>query len=150
MNTGMIRSYGMLFICLCLWLPSVQATEVFVWIDAQGKKHFSDQPTDEALDSGVMVSEEIRLQNVDQGYPAGILGDPDRGERQAKVVKEKARLAATQEERCAEARSALSDISGRVTFSDDDGNVVKVTEAERRKMASDLGATIQKHCGNRR
>lgn len=120
--------------------------EVYVWVDENGKKHYSDQPPPDRQGGQTEVEiKEYEIENIDTGYPAGIVVDPTRKARKQKEIAQRKEAAARLQAQCQEAREDLSAISGRVVFHDN-GTVVSVTEAERRAMQQELEATISRHC----
>lgn len=136
-------------ILILLIAASMQAypAEVYIWVDEHGKKHYSDQPPDEQQQPTLDVqTRAFELKNIDEGYPAGIVADPTRGERKAKQVQAQKAARANLQEQCAKAHADLAMLSGRVAFNDDAGNEVRVTEAQRRAMQEKLSAVITERC----
>jgi hypothetical protein len=135
---------------------SAFADEVFVWTDENGKKHFGDRPPVESAESGVEVKREsYELGNVDDGFPitspnlhldrTESYSDKKRRERLAREEKSNANKQHLAKA-CQDARSRLSRVRGAVTYHDENGNPVKVTEAERRKEEKQLRAAIAERC----
>ncbi len=129
------------------------ASEVYVWTDENGKKHFSDRLPEQNVE---VQQESYELKNVDDGYPTtspnlhmdstesyAYKKRRERLERQEADQARKQYMASA----CQDATRRLSTIRGRVNFYDDNGNIMKVTEADRRKEEHELRAAIAKHCG---
>lgn len=129
------------------------ASEVYVWTDENGKKHFSDRPPEENVE---VQQETYELENVDGGYPTtspNLHMDStesyadkkrrERLERQEASQAKKQYMASA----CKDAKLRLSSIRGRVNFYDENGNMMQVTEADRRREEIELRAAIAKHCG---
>ena len=134
-----------LFLLSVVIPSSSMGAQVYTWIDENGKKHFSDQPpTDPNISAE--IKEDVKLQNIDSGYPAGIVLDPGRKQREETKVAERKAIAKDVEMRCSTARKELETLSGRVTFQNDEGEEVRVSEKERDKMARSLRSAIRKNC----
>jgi len=135
------------FFFLVMITLSMSATaEIYTWVDENGKKHFSDQPpADQNISTE--VTKEIKLLNIDAGYPAGIVVDPTRKGRKKEKALQKAAAAERMNETCARAKTDLEMLSGRVVFHDEGGNELRVSEADRVKMEKSLRAVIKERCG---
>lgn len=119
--------------------------EIYSWVDEDGNKQYSDEPpTDEARE---VRKEEFEPENIDRGYPPGLVVQPTTEKEQREQSQQEAALAARKREDCQKARKKLRTLSGRVIFKDDDGNDVYVSEKERAEMERELRAKIEKHCG---
>ncbi len=128
------------------------ASQVYVWTDENGKKHFSDTPPAESVE---VRQETFEVENVDTGYPHT---DPDSykhiqeswAEKKKREKAEKAEFERRREEYmkgpCTQARKDLSKLQGRVAFYDDDGNEIRVSETDRQKKVAELNADINKYC----
>jgi hypothetical protein len=126
---------------------SANSAEVYTWVDEHGKKHYSDQPPDDQTQQQTEVeTRAFELENIDEGYPAGIVADPHRKERKAKEESVQKAARTKLSEQCERARADLTMLSGRISFNDGAGNEVRVTEAERKQMQKNLDAVISKHC----
>ena len=135
---------GLLLLLLCL---PVYAAQVYKWVDANGKVHYSDKPPPK---SGVEVTEAtVELENVDKAYPT-VSEQPEgfaatdpaataRSERKQKSERQQQRA-------CAQARHDLKLLSGRVVYYDDEGNALNVTEKQRAADEANLRSWIAKHC----
>lgn len=132
-------------VLVLLTLPLAGNSAVYSWVDENGNKHFSDEPPPD--DARQSREEDIRIINVDEGYPPGIVHDPDRAARQQEQAKQQAATDAERREACQRARREMATLSGRVIFRDEDDNEVYVSEKERAAMARKYRASIEEHCG---
>ena len=125
----------------------VNSAQVYTWVDEKGKKHYSDQPPgDQQQQVTDIQTRAFELENIDEGYPAGIVADPNRKARQKKQDAKHKQTRAKLEEQCQRARADLSMLSGRVSFDDGAGSEVYVTEQQRKEMQKSLDAVISEHC----
>jgi len=138
MRAGLFLS---LFLASWFAIP-VAGAEIYTWVDASGKKHFSDKPPEEASD---VDREEIELHNIDFGYPPGIVAGPARGEGEASRMRTSAG-AQQADEACRKARADLRILAGSVVFTNEDGVEIKVSEHDRQAMEKELRSAIQKEC----
>jgi len=135
----------LLLVMLCAALPL--KAEIYRWVDAQGKVHFSDKkPAEQAQD----ISRELRQQNLDTSSSevqkvSQILRQETAADRQ-----HAARLAYEEQQRrlplCNAARTRLSRISGKVIFLDENGKAMRITEAERQQKIAEAQALIDENC----
>jgi hypothetical protein len=133
-------------------VTSLEASQVYVWTDENGKKHFSDTPPAEQTE---VKQETYQVQNVDGGYPHT---DPDSykhiqeswADKKKREKLEQAEYERRKQEYmrgpCQEAQQRLSLLQGPVAFFDDDGKEIRVSEAQRRQEVTDLTADIRKYC----
>lgn len=132
-------------LCVLFSLIPLQATaEIYSWIDEDGNTHFSDEPP--RGDASQVREEEVELHNIDQGYPPGIVVDPERESRQREKARQQAAATAQKRNDCQKARRELGILSGRVIFKDESGNEVQVTEKERAAMAKEFRKQIGEYC----
>jgi len=130
----------------------IHASQVYVWTDENGKKHFSDTPPAEETE---VKQETYEVQNVDGGYPHT---DPDSykhiqeswADRKKREKLEQAEYERRKHEHmrgpCQEAQQRLSLLQGPVAFFDDEGKEIRVSEAQRKQEVADLTADIRKYC----
>ena len=138
---------GKVLTFMFLLMLSLSATaEVYTWIDENGERHFSDQPPADQNISAE-VTREIELQNIDAGYPAGIVVNPTRKRRKQEKAQQKAAAAEKMNIECARARADLATLSSPVIFRDETGQQVRVSEKDRAKMENSLRMLIKEHCG---
>ena len=145
----MERALGVILLLLSIQLLGSQ---VYVWTDENGKKHFSDTPPPENIEA---KQETFEVQNVDDGYPHS---DPDSykhieeswADKKKREKAEKAELDRRKKEYmrgpCQNAQKRLSLLQGRVAFFDDDGKEVRVSETQRKQEVAELTADIKKYC----
>lgn len=128
-----------------LSMISLQATaEIYSWVDEDGNTHFSDEPP--RSDASQVREEKVELHNIDQGYPPGIVVDPERKSREREKAQQQAAVSAQKRDDCEEARRELGILSGRVIFRDENGNEVQVTEKERAAMAQKFRKQVEEYC----
>ena len=145
-------TYRFIALVAILTAGNLAASEVYVWTDENGKKHFGDRPPEQNVE---VQQQTYELENVDGGYPStspNLYMDStesyadkkrrERLERQEAGQAKKQYMASA----CQDAKLRLSTIRGPVNFYDDNGNVMKVTEADRRREEIELRAAIVKHC----
>lgn len=135
---------GRLLVILLVAWASQATAEVYTWVDEDGKQHFSDKPPSEETE---VREEEYELENIDAGYPPGIVVDPTRQEREQAERAQRAARANELNEACRKARANLDTLSGRVIFMDEDGSEVFVSEREREAMERKYRTSIEEHCG---
>lgn len=142
-----MRAVILLSLSLAIWLTlPVAGAEIYTWVDANGKKHFSDTPPAESAEDGSDVDrEEFELHNIDFGYPPGIVVNPARDQGKANRKRTSAR-AQQADEACRKARADLRILAGRVVFTNADGVEIKVPEQERQAMEKALRSAIQTEC----
>ncbi|MBO6556390.1 MAG: DUF4124 domain-containing protein [Pseudomonadales bacterium] len=141
------------FVSLVLLLSApLFASQVYIWTDEHGKKHFSDTPPAESVE---VRQETFELENVDAGYPhtdadsykhiQESWADKKKREKAEKAELEK-RRAEYMKGPCMQARKDLSKLQGRVAFYDDDGNEIRVSETDRQQKVAELNADINRYC----
>jgi hypothetical protein len=135
---------------LILSTPSL--SEIYRWVDNQGKVHFSDKkpPSTEAaedisgqlqpLNSDSSASETAKLQQVFQGET------PEEQAYRQQQQAQQQQQEDLREQGCQKARQQLSILRGRVAFIDPDGKEVVITEEERARRADELDRQIRQHC----
>ncbi len=143
--TKLLTSLALIVAC------QVSTADVYRWTDENGKVHFGDRPPPatetKAIDTPIVNSDSSARLN----RPLTKMLDQ---ERQAQADKQKQRQAKQAESKkrqqalCQKARKKLKTFKGRVAFVKKDGSEVKVSENERRKLASNLEKQIRKNCKN--
>jgi hypothetical protein len=134
-----------LFCCLILTCVNSQA-EVYRWTDANGKVHYGDKKPKAAAED---ITEKVKQVNVDTSTAEHQkLENIFRKENEAdhEYRRQQAKPDPDQLKRCREAREYLRVISGRVQFIDNEGKMVRVTEAERTQKVAETQAMIKKRC----
>lgn len=144
--------YFILLLTGVLLIPALNASQVYVWTDEHGKKHYSDTPPPEDIETS---QETFNVQNIDDGYPHT---DPDSykhiqeswAEKKKREQREKAELDRKRKAHmtgpCNKAKNRLSLLQGPVAFYDDDGKEIRVSEKQRKQEVAELTADIKKFC----
>jgi Domain of unknown function (DUF4124) len=127
-------------------------SDIYRWVDSNGKLHFSDQPPEDSATAEEVSSkmspinrdssteETQKLQQVFQG---------ETPEEQAFQNQQKARQQRQDQNvtrACQQAKNNLQVLKGRVYFEDVDGNEIIVTEEQREQRANQLAEEIRRHC----
>ena len=131
---------------MLLGLSFSSQAEVYRWTDAKGKTHYGDKkPTEQAEN----ITDQVKKVNVDTSSAEHkklemLFRKENAADREyaARKAKPDPNLIA----RCTEARQYLHDISGRVSFVDSQGKLMRVTETERQQMVNETKAAIADHC----
>lgn len=139
-------------VAFMLILSTPSLSEIYRWVDNQGKVHFSDKkpPSTEAaedisgqlqpLNSDSSASETAKLQQVFQGET------PEEQAYRQQQQAQQQQQEDLREQGCQKARQQLSILRGRVAFIDPDGKEVVITEEERVRRADELDRQIRQHC----
>lgn len=136
----------------CLFFGVSAMAEVYRWVDAQGKVHYSDkQPAaSEQAVPAQDVTQKVSKQNIDSGTEerrkvSAVLRKENDADR---VHAQKLEFQAQQLrlKRCEAARKRLKDISGHVIFLDAQKKVVPVTEQERQQKIAEVNEIIKANC----
>jgi hypothetical protein len=142
-----------LAVALPLLLVALPAgADIYKWTDAQGRVHFSDQPS-----GGQTPAEPVEVRDYKPGSDEATRQIIERRDRLTNASADKAArtdsnalreaaLKARTEKHCAEAREHLRKISGRVVFHDEDGKPVRVSEQERAAKQREAQDWIRAHC----
>lgn len=138
------------FVFILLCVPLAQA-EMYRWVDANGKVHFSDkQPAGTNAED---ISDSVKHTNTDIGGRSAKQQlqkyERNKAAKQTEKKQSEAYASAAEKQRneqCQAARKHLKILQGRVIFYDDDHKEVKVSEAERVQKAQELEAQIKKYC----
>ncbi|MFT6122288.1 MAG: hypothetical protein ACJASG_000811 [Oleiphilaceae bacterium] len=140
-----------IFIMACLLIYCSNAlSEVYRWTDANGQVHFGDRaPAGEHSDNISRRLDNINI-STDLSSPELMLKQAEQkearqNEKRQKLIALKKKLPSISEV-CINARRYLSTIEGRVVFTDENGNEVKVTEQERKNEALTLKKMISQKC----
>ncbi|MBD3646772.1 MAG: DUF4124 domain-containing protein [Pseudomonadales bacterium] len=128
----------------CILVSMSAMGQIYSWIDEDGNRHFSDEPP--AEEARQVREENIELHNIDRGYPPGVVVDPEREVRKREKVQQQVADAQKKREVCAEAKRRLKILSGRVIFTDEQGNDIPVSEKERAEMARKFRAQVAEYC----
>ena len=129
---------------LALALP-LEAAQLYKWVDADGKVHYSDKPP-----AGNVSAEKQKikkLQNVDQSYTAvqeANLVHENYGDDPAPAKSKKNQKWEKWE--CARLARELEVTRGPVIYYDENGREIKYTEKERQADEANLQAQFEKHC----
>ena len=131
---------------IILGLSSFSQAEVYRWTDASGKVHYGDKKPAEQSEN---ITDQVKQINVDtSGTEHKKLERIFRKENAAdrEYAARNSRPDPNLLARCREARQYLRDISGRVSFVDTQGKLMRVTETERQQMVKETKAAIAEHC----
>jgi len=125
------------------------ADNIYKWIDANGKVHFSDKAP--AKEDALTVEESnIELGNIDNSYPSVDPNAASDERRSAQALRDKQLARWQQKEsfrrQCFATRKRVSLISRPVEYFDDDGKRIHVTEKERQAEEFELKSFIRKNC----
>lgn len=146
----MITRWLLLMTLLCA--APLTTAQVYQWVDENGNRHFSDTPpadNSKAKD----ISDNLKSGNIDESRAERqklkkLFTEPTQEEsyykkQQQAADKEKQKK---KQEYCAYLKDRLRKISRRVMFVDDQGNDVRVSEAERKQRVKDLQKMIKQRC----
>ena len=134
---------------LILFLFGISAqlcyAQIYQWVDENGNVHFGDRPPEETQTTE--VSGDLNPLNITEGSDTGytLSTDSDAEILERLRLEDQARRS-EMAPACNEARSRLRVISGRVYFTDEDGDEYTISEAERAEMEEDLRADIERYC----
>lgn len=138
--------YLLLFLVSSLALP-LQA-EIYKWTDEHGNVHFGDRPPGQGQAEDISSSLKQLNISTDLSNPRLI--------QQAEQSRRKANQSGNSDKQdkelnkhqsyCRSLELRLRKIQGRVKFFDDDGNEVRVSEAERKERVKNLKAQFQADC----
>lgn len=139
-----------LLLLALLALSMTAHAEMFTWKDAEGRTHFGDQPPPELREQAEPIEAKARPPGSDQATRevyerANRLFDATK-KAQDKAKDKEARAAASNNDRCRQAREREHALSGRVTFVDESGKQLTVSETERKKQLQEQQAWISANC----
>jgi len=121
--------------------------EVYRWVDKNGKVHYTDKkPAPDAEN----ITKEVNKQNLDSSSREierinQMHREDEQAARAAQQRQAEARAQAMRAP-CAEAKTRLKKMKGYVTFIDENGKVVTVTEKERQEKVAELERDIRANC----
>lgn len=145
----MIRT-GICAIALVLTAATVNAGELYRWVDDNGNVHFGDRPPQEAKaeDIGDQL-QPINAADATRNRKPAHSGQQHKLQRDYQNRKQRQQRQRQQQmaRACQKARRNLRILQGRVAFIDDSGKEVKMTERERQRMAAELQREISRVCG---
>jgi hypothetical protein len=124
-------------------------SEIYRWVDENGKVHFADRkPTTRDAED---VTDQLNTVNVTESQGNGDYGEffPETPQEKAAAAdqrREKQKEVAHRQKNCALARSNLKKIQGPVIFEREDGSLYDVSEQERVKREGQLQKAIKKFC----
>ncbi len=139
---------GLIALVLLGFFAPLQA-ELYRWTDSDGKVHYSDRKPnpDEApevekqelksvnIDTSSDTTRAMRQVFPDRPPPKDTASDAEKQRRQAQI-----------EAHCREAKRYLRDITGPVQFLDEDGNMMDVSERERKAHQAEMEKYVKEHC----
>ncbi|WP_226648881.1 DUF4124 domain-containing protein [Microbulbifer variabilis] len=126
------------------------AGELYRWVDADGRVHFSDRPPAEAKAQDISGQlGPINSAEATRKRPSLITSEANTAEREYQQRQQQQEQARQQKQQriCTKARQRLRSINGRVAFIDKSGREVRYSERERQQMAEQLKREISSHCG---
>lgn len=135
-----------------LLTSSVVSAEIYRWVDAQGKIHFSDHPPEEQLGSEEISSKLSPLNRDSSSTETKKLRQVFQQETPEEVALQQQQKIQQQNQDqkkqsiCQKARNRLASIQGPVYFFDDDGKQMMVSESEREQRAQKLQQEIHHLC----
>jgi hypothetical protein len=152
-----MKSRILLTLLLAGMALGVNAGQVYKWVDASGKVHYTDQPgPGDAGGKQVNVDVSSAPSVVGEKSAPQSLAEKERdarkrksGEDEAKVKKEKeAADKKTRESNCARARESLRtlELGGRLTHYDESGELVVMDDAARQQSAAEAQKDIDSWC----
>lgn len=125
--------------------------EVYQWRDADGKLHFSDKKPASA--EAEEISESLERTNTEQsGEQRDRLNrlfakeTPEERKLNDQLERQKQAAGDKHKRQCEKAREYLSVIRGRVNFTNSKGEVISVSEAERKRKAKEFENFVSRHC----
>ncbi|GAB2875393.1 DUF4124 domain-containing protein [Microbulbifer echini] len=119
------------------------ASELYRWVDADGRVHFSDRPPAEAKAQDISGQlNPINSAEATKNRPSLITSPATTTGREQQKRQQK-----EQQRNCSRARQRLRAINGRVAFIDNNGKEVRYSERERQQMAKKLQREIASRCG---
>ncbi|SFC09058.1 protein of unknown function [Microbulbifer thermotolerans] len=130
--------------------PAALASEMYRWVDEQGKVHFSDRPPVEAKAEN--IEHKLRpINTADAPQPKDTArhgGDAD-PEQEYESRQQQRQLAQQQKmlNACNAAKKKLRILQGPVALIDENGKEIKISERERQQMAAQLQSEIRGKCG---
>ncbi|WP_299594212.1 DUF4124 domain-containing protein [uncultured Microbulbifer sp.] len=133
-----------------LLAANTSASELYRWVDEDGKVHFGDRPPLEAKAESL----EGQLKPVNSADPTRKQDFPDsqrakqlEREYAARKQSEQSRARRQQQIACARARKQLKILKGPVYFVDAEGNESTISERQRVVEARKLEAQVRQYCG---
>lgn len=124
-------------------------SQVYKWVDEQGKIHYSDKKPKNTADD---ITNQVSKTNIDtsteeQRKLQQIFRPENDADREYyRQQKANSQVTTEQMRRCNEARNYLRTIDTRVFFFDAEGKEVKVTERERQEKVKSTKEYLEKNC----
>ncbi|WP_444899575.1 DUF4124 domain-containing protein [Microbulbifer sp. VAAC004] len=126
------------------------AGELYRWVDADGRVHFSDRPPAEGKAQDISGQlgpiNTAKATRVQRSLITSSATAPEREYQQRQQQEQQARQQ-EQQRICTKARQRLRSLNGRVAFIDKSGKEVRYSERERQRMAEQLKREIANRCG---
>ncbi len=145
----MKRLFTFITVIIVTLLPAVVNSEIYRWVDENGKVHFGDRkPAAREVED---VTDQLGTVNLTEGQSTGDYGEhlpetPQEKAAAAQQKRDKKREFARRQKNCALARANLKKIQGRVVFEREDGSLYDVSEEERARREGQLKKAIKKFC----
>lgn len=140
--------YGLILLAGFSFASTYSHSEVYRWIDDQGKVHFGDKAPDNK--QAKEISTQLQKQNVDYSAPLTQQSlQQIKSRQQAQTAESRQQASPNTEQRnniCRNAKQRLRIIEGPVVFLDDNGEAMEVSEKQRQQRADALKKQIEKNC----
>lgn len=140
--------YGLILLASFSFASTQSHSEVYRWVDDQGKVHFGDKAPDNK--QAKEISTQLQKQNVDYSAPLTQQSLQQLKSRQQALSTESQQQTDPNAEQrdsiCRNAKQRLRIIEGPVVFLDDNGEAIEVSEVQRQQRADALENQIKKNC----
>lgn len=146
--SSVVRVFPMLILFALTYSQSVSA-EVYRWVDAQGKTHYSDKKADKhAADITAEVSQQNIDTSIEEQRKLQQIFRPENAADRAYYRQQQLQQQPDAEmiKHCNEQRKYLNNIKGRVQFIDEQGQMINVTEKERQAEVQRVENYIASRC----
>ena len=143
-----VRAFPMLVLLGLINCSSV-AAEVYRWVDAEGKTHYSDKKADKhAADITAEVSQQNIDTSIEEQRKLQQIFRPENAADRAYYRQQQLQQQPDAEmiKHCNEQRKYLNNIKGRVQFIDEQGQMIKVTEKQRQAEVQRVENYIASRC----
>jgi hypothetical protein len=135
-----------------------QSEQIYTWTDENGVKHFVDSAVDNP-DAVIQQLSQPEESDSAFGDPANATGAPEsaaetlspgqqKREQLAQKRNERQLAQAEQDQICSQAQAALTNVepSRRVLFTNDEGETVRMDDADRMRVINESKALIAENC----
>lgn len=138
-----------LLLILLLWAAENACSEVYRWIDTDGKVHYSDKKPKVAAED---ITADVSKQNLDESSAEQrklqTLFRPENDADREHYRKQQSQAQPTAENarNCRKSRELLHILSDRVQLLDSQGKEVRFTEKDRQQKVKDVQDYLEKNC----